>query len=76
MLEQCVKDNNYARFHTKLSRLDVKFDKWSLKCRSRVPVHGVCLKSLSRTITVHGFIFTATTAEEKNTLFLDSTFIF
>ena len=55
--------NYYARFHTHSyhccremhnnSRLDVKFlqSQWSMKCRSRAPGHGVCLKSVSRTTT-------------------------
>ena len=39
---------------------------------SRAPCHGVCLKSVSRTITNQGFILPAITAAEKCTLFLDS----
>ena len=42
-----------------------------MKCRSRVPVHGACLKSLTKTITMQGFILPAITAAEKCTLFLD-----
>ena len=79
MLEDCVKDNYYARFHIHsyhacremhfYSRLDVKFpSQWSRKCRSRG--HGVCLKSVSRTITMQGFILTAITAAEKCTFIL------
>ena len=37
------------------------------------PVHDVCLKSVSRTITMQAFIPTATTVAEKCTLFLDMT---
>ena len=33
---------------------------------------GACLKSVSRTITMQGFILTANTAAKKLTLFLDS----
>ena len=37
------------------------------------PVHDVCLKSVSRTITMQAFIPTATIVAEKCTLFLDLT---
>ena len=87
VLEECVKDNYYARFHTHryywcremhfISRRDIQFSslnlklwqcQWSVKCRSRVPGHGACLKSMSRTITMQLFILHAITAAEKSTL--------
>ena len=40
---------------------------WSEKCRSRYRFHCNCLKNMSRTITLQGFILTATTAAEKFT---------
>ena len=46
-----------------------------MKCRSGELVHDVCLKSVSRTITMQAFIPTATTAAEKCTLFLDAKFL-
>ena len=83
MVVKCVKDNYNARFRTPsyqccremylISRLDINFSQWSVKCRSGEPVHDVCLKSVSRTITMQAFIPTATTVAEKCTLFLDST---
>ena len=83
----CLKSGQlvYARFHTHShrccremyfnSRLDIKFgqSQWSVKSRSRAPGQGACLKSVSRTITMQGFILTANTAAKKLTLFLDST---
>ena len=77
MVVKCVKDNNNARFRTStyqcctemylISRLDINFYKVSRakKCRSGELVHGVCLKSVSRTITMQAFIPTATTVAEK-----------
>ena len=55
--------------------LDIKFgqSEWSMKCRSWANGHGACLKSVSRTITMQGFILTANTAAKKLTLFLDLT---
>ena len=85
VLEECFKGNYNARFHTHryhcyremhfISRRDVNFAKtqWSVKCRSRAPAHGAWLKSVSRTITMQGFILPAITAAEKCTLYLDST---
>ena len=82
VLEECAKDNHYARFHTHshrccremhfISRLNIKFwqSQWSVKCRSRAPGHGVCSKSVSSTITIQRFILPAITATEKCTLFL------
>ena len=54
---------------------DIKFgqSQWSVKSRSRAPGQGACSKSVSRTITMQGFILTAITAAKKLTLFLDST---
>ena len=55
MLVKYIKDNYYARFHDPNYHryrerhfsvlLDVKFrqSQWSMKCRLRVPGHGVCL---------------------------------
>ena len=75
----CLKSGQlvYARFHTHShrccremyfnSRLDIKFgqSEWSMKCRSRAPGQGACFKSVPRTNTMQGFIFTTTTASEK-----------
>ena len=64
MLVEYVTDNYYARYHDPRYHrykerhfkilLDVKFrqSQWSMKYRSRVPGHGVCLESMSRTITI------------------------
>ena len=47
---------------------NVNFDSHlSVKCRSRSPGHDACLKSVSRTITIQGFIFPAIIATEKST---------
>ena len=46
---------------------------WSVKSRSRALGQGACLKTVSRIITMQGFILTANTAAKKLTLFLDST---
>ena len=56
--------------NVKFSRLDVKFlqSLWSVKCRSRVPGHGACLKSMPLTITMQVFILPAITAAEKSTM--------
>ena len=62
-----------------ISRLDVNFldnakfgqSQWSVKSRSRAPGQGAFLKSVSRTITMQGFILKANTAAMKLTLFLD-----
>ena len=71
MLEEYLKANCYARFHSHSyhccremhnnSRLEVKR-------RSRAPGHGVCLTSVSRNATMQGF-----TATEKCTSILDLT---
>ena len=65
----------YSQTRRNFSRLDAKYwqSQWSMKWRSSAPGQGACLKGVSRTITMQGFIFTATTAAEKWTLFLDST---
>ena len=85
ILQECVKYNYAARFHTLSyqacremhfkSRLDVKFwqSQWSVKCRSRAPGYCVWLKSVSMTITKQGFILTAITDAEKCPLILNST---
>ena len=39
-----------------------------IECRSRAPGHGACLKSMSRTITMQGFIILAIIGTEKDTL--------
>ena len=38
---------------------------WSVKSRSRAPGQGAFLKSVSRTITMQGFILTANTTAKK-----------
>ena len=90
MLEAYVKENYHARFPTCSyqycrethcnSRLDIKCcqSQWSVKCRSRVPDHYACLKSMSRAITMQAFILAATNVllmqdAEKHILVLDST---
>ena len=52
VLEECVKDNYYARFHTAITAienctliLDWTLNHWSMKYRSRAPGHGACSKS-------------------------------
>ena len=79
MLKEYVQHNySYARFDNYSyhccrethfsSRLYIIFDsQWSVKCRSRALCHGVCLKSMSRTITMQGIILAAITAAEKFT---------
>ena len=59
-----------ATMNDDLKRLQ---SQWSMKCRPRAPCHGACLKSVSMTITMQGFILTVITVAEKCTLFLDST---
>ena len=83
MLENYVNDNYYARFHTAFTAavtcvlvLDLTLiltKSGSVKCRSNAVGHGACLKSIRRTITMHGFILTAIIAAEKYTLVLDLT---
>ena len=87
-LEEYLKEIYNARFHTHShhycreihfsSRLGSKF--WqshlSVKCRSRAPDHGVCLKNVSRATAMQGFILTANTATMKCTSILDSTYFF
>ena len=53
--------------HTLNSRLDLQScqRQRSLKCRSRAPGHGACLKSMSKTIPMQGSILTAITVAEK-----------
>ena len=77
VLEECVKDNYYARFHTAITAienctliLDWTLNHWSMKYRSRAPGHGACSKSVSRVIIMQDFILTAITATQKYTLFL------
>ena len=49
--------------------LDINSDKlWRLKCRSRVPGHGACLQSMSKTITMQGYMLLAIIGTEKDTL--------
>ena len=42
-----------------------------MKCRLRTLCHGVFLKSMSKTITMQGFILAPVTAAEKCTIILD-----
>ena len=42
-----------------------------MTCGSRAPGDGVCSKSVSRIITIQGFILTAITATENCILILD-----
>ena len=55
------------------STLNIKFgqNQWSVKCRSRVQGHCVCLKRTYSSST-HGFTLAAITSVEKHTLLLDS----
>ena len=84
LLEECIKDNFYARFHSNsfhcrremhfISRSNVNF---AIKYRSRALCHGAYyMKSVSRTITMQVLILPASTTVDKNTLFLDSTLNF
>ena len=41
---------------------------WRVKCKSREPGQCACLLSMSRTITMQGFIILAIIATEKHTL--------
>ena len=41
-------------------------------CRSMAPGHGACSKSMSKTITMHGYALTVITDADKHTLGLDS----
>ena len=81
MLVGNLKDNYYVRFHNPsfhLNRkkkhisilLDMKFCQyqWSMKCRSMVPGHGVCLLSMSKKIIMQGFLILAIIGTDKDTL--------
>ena len=80
MLVENLKDNYYVRFHYPTFHLirkrhisillDMKFCQyqWSMKCRSRVLGHGVCLKSMSKKITMQGFLILAILGTDKDTL--------
>ena len=74
----CTPNDQCCREIYLISRLHVSYDKvigaWNVG--QGKPVHDVCLKKMSRTITMQAFISTATTVAEKWTLFLDSTWIF
>ena len=98
MLTECVKDNYYVRFNSQsyhcsremqfISRLYIKFlddlnfdSHWSVKYRSRPPGY-VCLKSVSRTITIYEALYSQLSLLQKNALvsrldvkFLESTSI-
>ena len=74
-----VKDNYFARFHTRSlagitdaekTKLRHKNEQsqWTVKYRSRAPGQGACLKGMSRTITLQGFTFLALTNVEKTKL--------
>ena len=41
---------------------------WNMKCRSRAPGQGACLKSISMTITMQGFTLAAINYAEKTKL--------
>ena len=58
-----------ARLDVNHAKLDVKSQQSlsSMKSRSRVLDHSVCLTSISRTITMQGLTLTAITASEKST---------
>ena len=49
---------------TKLRRKNFQ-SRWAVKYRSRVLGQGVCLKGMSRTITMQGFRLSAITDVEK-----------
>ena len=87
VLEEYSKDNYYALLDTRIyhyyreTHLNAKLyiKSWqnhsSMKYRSWVSDHSVCLKSMSRTITMQGLTLTAITSSEKYTLLLQSTCI-
>ena len=67
MLEQYVEDDYCARFDTHSyhsftethfnARLDIKYDKVTrVKSRPKALGHSVCLKSISRKVTIQGLI--------------------
>ena len=64
-----------ARLNVNNARLDVKLQQSysSTKSRSQAPGNIVCLRSMSRTITMQGLTFAAISPSEKRTLMLDST---
>ena len=82
MLEEYVKDNYYVRFDTHSfncfrethfnARQGVKScqSRWSAKSRSNAPDKNMCLKTVSRTITMQELTLAAITA--SYTLMLDS----
>ena len=41
---------------------------WNVKCRLRAPDHSWCFKSLSRIITIQGFILQIITGAKKYTI--------
>ena len=85
MLVMYVKDNYYAGFHDPSYHwyrerhfsilINVKLYQclWSMKYRSRVLGHGACLQSMSRTITMQGFMILAIIGTKKDTSVFYST---
>ena len=73
MLEEYVRDNYFAGFTlpdiTAAKKFTLFLDKVNvaLKDRSIVPGHGVCLKSMSKAITMQDFTLQAITAAEIHT---------
>ena len=60
----------YTEMHF-ISSIDVIFlqNQWNVKCRLRaVPDHSWCFKSLSRIITIQGFILPIITGAKKYTI--------
>ena len=59
----------YTEMHF-ISSIDVNFlqNQWNVKCRSRAPDHSGCFKSMSKTITIQGFILPIITAAKTYTI--------
>ena len=79
-LAQGNKHTDPAEDRSRVSRSGIRQSQWSVKSRSRAPGQCAFSKSVSRTITMQGFILTANTAAKKknfisrlDVIFLDST---
>ena len=73
-VEECVCKISYSYlFYTEMhfiSSIDVNFlqNQWNVKCRLRAPDHSWYFKSLSRIITIQGFILPIITGAKKYTI--------
>ena len=77
MLKEYVEENYYARFYTQrylrfrethcTARFDIKLcqSHYSAKSKSTALDRSVCLKSMSKTITIKGLTFTVIISPEK-----------